>query len=89
MVDQANWFYRFVLAVEFRTNIFLFCVAHRTSQTLKIHSRMVHQGVVGKIFGCDACDYSSANKQTLKHHINHRHMGVKVCLNRITNDHLI
>ena len=50
----------------------------RTSQTLRIHSRMVHQGMMGKIFSCNDCDYSTANKQTLRQHIDRIHMGIQV-----------
>ncbi len=44
---------------------------------MKLHIRMVHQGDAGKIFKCEQCDFSTANKQNLKNHIQRIHLGIK------------
>lgn len=38
---------------------------------------MVHQGLAGKIFRCDICSFSTANKQSLKLHHMRIHLGIK------------
>ena len=54
----------------------------RTSGSIKLHRRMVHQGDAGKIFKCKLCDYASANKQSLKGHNLRIHEGVREVFSR-------
>ena len=54
----------------------------RTSSSVKIHIRMVHQGEEGKIFSCELCSFSTANKQSLKNHHRRIHLGYKVRASR-------